>query len=461
MNFRFITILALAIYFFSSCGNDDTIISDDGNIADTLKGPKQYGEPFDKIPETRDINMYEVNPMVFSAAGDLDGVTERLDSIKKLGINVVWLMPIYPTGDVKSVGSPYAINVYDKVKKEKGTLDDLRNLVEKAHELEMAVILDWVANHTAWDHHWLTNKDWYTQNSSGAVIHPPGTEWKDVADLNFENQEMRAEMIKMMKYWVLEANVDGYRCDYAHGVPGDFWQQAIDTLRSIPNREIIMFAETEDKDLADAGFDLIFGWPYYTAIKNVFNGEKASGLFSKHRNEYGALDNDKHIVRWISNHDESAWNTTPQNAFGGQNAALAAFAITAYMGGVPLVYNGQEVGISQQIPFFEGSNYKINWNQNPHISRKYNRILNFRNESEIIRKKSLQDWSNDDVICFSKKEGENYVLVLANTRASSSEISIPEELIGKNWVHAFNKNAYTLKYEMALGSYELIVLESR
>ena len=148
-------------------------------------------------------------------------------------------MPIYPVGALNSVGqlgSPYSVRNYKEVNTEFGSLDDLRNLVEQAHARGMSVILDWVANHTAWDNPWIVNPTWYKRNSSEAIVIPPGTNWKDVADLNFSSTDMRRAMFNAMKYWILTANVDGYRCDYADGVPFDFWKQAIDTLESIPNR---------------------------------------------------------------------------------------------------------------------------------------------------------------------------------------------------------------------------------
>ncbi len=259
---------------------------------------------------------------------------------------------------------------------------------------------------------------------------------------------------------MLEANVDGFRCDYAHGVPSDFWQQAIDSLRNIEGRDIIMFAETEEKELAEAGFDMIFGWYFYTYLNKIYDGDQASSLFERHRTEYATLENNKHIVRWTTNHDESAWNTTPQAAFGSQNAAFGAFVVTACMGGVPLIYNGQEVGVSDQIPFFEGNNYTINWNQNAEIKSQYTKLLNFRNQSEIIRKKALTDLSNNDIICFYKYTDNDYVLVVVNTRNSDSSIELPEIITSKTWQNAFNSKEISVNQTLSLAAYEYLVLKT-
>jgi len=208
----------------------------------------QYGSPFNEVPQTEDIILYEVNLRAFSTTGDLQGVIDKLDHLQSLHVNVIWLMPIHPIGTINSVNSPYSVRDYKAVSSEYGDLATLRALTDAAHARGMCVIMDWVANHTAWDHPWITNSEWYTRDANGSIIMPPGTNWADVADLNFDNQEMRAAMVDAMKYWILEANVDGFRCDYADGVPFDFWQDAISQLRSIPNRSLIMLAEGDRHD---------------------------------------------------------------------------------------------------------------------------------------------------------------------------------------------------------------------
>jgi len=317
--------LFLIILFFQvSCKEkDDTFIQDD----DDNESYTQYGTPFEDIPSVDDIVMYEVNLRAFSSSGDLQGVINRLDEIKALGVNVIWLMPIHPIGEVNSVNSPYSVKDYLAVSEEYGCLDDLRELTDEAHAKGMAVIMDWVANHTAWDNPWITNTSWYTQDGSGNIVHPPGTNWLDVADLNYSNSDMRAAMIDAMKYWVLEANVDGYRCDYADGVPLNFWTQAIDTLRSIPNRKYVLLAEGSRYNHFTAGFDLIYGWDFYHKMKEVFNGQAASILFTAHEEEYSSIPDGKHRLRFTTNHDESAWDSTPMVLFNGKEGALAASVI--------------------------------------------------------------------------------------------------------------------------------------
>src|SRR5690606_22086266 len=206
---------------------------------------------------------YQVNVRAFSEEGTLNGVRERLDHIKTLGANVVYLMPIYPVGQVNSVGelgSPYSIKNYKTISPEYGTLDDLRALVEEAHAMDMAVIMDWVANHTSWDNAWIYNHpEWYLKDENGEITHPPGTNWNDVAQLDFNNNELRAAMVDVMSYWVYNANIDGFRCDYADGVQQSFWAEAIPAVRSIKNQDLLMLAEGTRRNHFDVGFDYTFG----------------------------------------------------------------------------------------------------------------------------------------------------------------------------------------------------------
>jgi glycosidase len=210
---------------------------------------EQYGVPFAEVPAPEDAVIYQVNMRVFSQQGNFEGVRARLDSISALGVNVIYLMPIYPVGTVNAFNSPYCVRNYRTVNSEFGTLGQLRELVAAAHARHMAVILDWVANHTAWDHPWTSDHpDWYQQDGSGTIIHPPGTNWNDVAQLNFNNAEMRLEMIQSMRLWVMTANVDGFRCDYADGPPTDFWTQAIDSSRRAHRADISPRASTTSLD---------------------------------------------------------------------------------------------------------------------------------------------------------------------------------------------------------------------
>jgi glycosidase len=416
----------------------------------------QYGTPFSEIPETSDIIMYEINERAFSASGDFTGITERLDSIEALGINVIWLMPVHPIGEVNSVNSPYCVKDYFGVNPEYGNLSDLRELVQEAHDRGMAVILDWVANHTSWDNDWLYNESWYTQDNNGDIIHPAGTNWEDVADLNYDNSEMRLEMIEAMKYWILMANVDGFRCDAADFVPSSFWSQAIDSLQNIPGREIILLAEGAQSSHFNSGFQMTFGWDFYNKNINVFmNSQPATGLYQTHQSVYNSIPEGKHRLRFTSNHDKCAWENTPLVLFGGKEASIAAFVVTAYMGGVPLVYNGQEVGCPLMLPIF--SNSQIDWSINADIFHEYKKILSLRNSNEALRSGALEDFSDNDIVAFTRESSGSEVFVLVNTRNETNTFELPADFQNTTWQDAINSTSVTFNDTISLNAYEYFV----
>ena len=260
-----------------------------------------------ELPAIEDIVMYQVNPRVFAPDHSLNAVAARIDSIRDLGVNIMWVMPIYPIGIEKGKNSPYCISDYKAIAPEFGTIDDFKNLADVCHEHGMGIILDWVANHTAWDHPWLKeHPDWYTHDEkTDTIIHPRPWDWYDVADLNYDNKDMRAAMIDAMKFWIVEVGIDGFRCDVADGVPADFWKEAIDTLRQAAGeRKIVMLAEGANVDnFTVGGFDMNYGWHYKDVLVKVWKGAPASDLFKADRDEYEGLPAGKVKLRFTTNHD--------------------------------------------------------------------------------------------------------------------------------------------------------------
>jgi len=448
--------LSLFILLFSACKKEKIVLNIENPVVNDT--PVQYDVPFKNVPNTADITMYEVNLKAFSSEGNLKGVQARLDSIKNIGINTIWIMPIYPIGELKGVGSPYSVRNYKQVNPDFGTLDDLRLLVQEAHKKDMAVILDWVANHTSWDNPWTQNMTWYTRDGSGNIVSPEG--WNDVADLDYSSLAMRREMIKAMKYWVLTANVDGYRCDYADGVPTDFWKQTIDTLRNIPNRKIIMFAEGSKKELYLAGFNLIFGWNYYTALKDVFNSNaNVSGLITANAADYSGIPSGTNILRFTSNHDFDAWENTPLTIFKGKEGSIAAFVLSTYMGGVPLIYNGQEVGCPLMLSFFNTSTTKIDWTINPEMKAAYKKIMAFRNSSNAVKNGSIATYNSNDIMAFKRILGTEEVLVIVNTRNSQIDFQLPASIAGTTWKNAFTGSNVQLANSLTMNPFAYTILK--
>lgn len=451
----FLICLASYLLLFSGCRKAS---SDLGVLQPTvIPDPPQYETPFADIPATSDIIMYEINERAFSSSGTLTGILPRLDSIRVLGVNVIWLMPIFPIGVLKSINSPYCVKNYREVNPEYGTLEDLRTLVREAHNRKMGVILDWVANHTSWDNPWIQNKSWYTQDGKGNIISPPGTTWTDVADLNYDNSDMRLEMIRCMKYWLLAANVDGFRCDAADYVPFSFWKQAIDSIKKIPNRKLILLAEGARSDHFIAGFQMDFGWDFFNTNKNVFrNNQSASVYYQTNQSEYSNIPAGSQKLRFTSNHDEDAWDDTPLGLFGGKTASMSAFVISAYLGGVPLIYNGQEVGCPVKLPILSCS--PINWTTNPDMVKEYKELMQLRLSHTALRTGDLECYPDSNVVNVERQVSGDELLIFVNTRNTSESFTLPGNIKNTTWQNAIAGNPVVLDSMVNLNAYEYLIL---
>jgi cyclomaltodextrinase len=285
--------------------------------------------------------IYEVNPRTFSATGDFRGIEQRLDYLHDLGVTIVWLMPIHPLGQAKkkgSIGSPYAVQDYYGINPAYGTKDDLKRLVSEAHQRRLKVIIDIVANHTSWDSVLMKHPEFYKKDAQSHII-PPNPDWTDVAGLDYRNPQLRTYMTDMLKYWITEFDLDGFRCDVAAEVPTDFWEAARAALTKV-KPDIVMIAEANKPELLVKAFDLDYAWPFHTTITNVAeNGEPAQSIpqimsTERERLPKGALE-----MRFSDDHDEKR-----AIARFGERGALAASALVFTLEGVPLLYNGMEVG---------------------------------------------------------------------------------------------------------------------
>jgi glycosidase len=285
--------------------------------------------------------LYEIFPRDFSAEGNFNGITARLDELKDLGVNVLWLMPIHPIGEKfrkGSYGSPYAVRDYYAIHREYGTKEDLQRLVSEAHKRGLKVILDIVANHTAWDSVLMAHPEFYRHDAGGKII-PPVPEWTDVAGLNYESPELRQYMIAMLKYWITETDVDGFRCDVASMVPTTFWEEARASLTKT-KPDIIMLAEASKPELLTNAFDIDYSWPLLSTLNNVLiQSAPASDLQRSWEESLQQFPQGALHMRISDDHDEAR----AVARYGGRGA-LAASALMFSLDGVPLLYNGMEVG---------------------------------------------------------------------------------------------------------------------
>ena len=413
-----------------------------------------------EVPAPEDVMMYQVNPRVFAPEKSFNAVAQHLDSIKALGTNVVWFMPIYPVGQIKTVNSPYCISDYKGVNPEFGTLEEFKNVVSLCHEKGMSVIVDWVANHTSWDNKWMeTNPEWYTHEDG--VIVPPIKDWADVADLNFDNPEMRLAMIDAMKFWVTEVGIDGFRCDAADFVPFDFWKQCCDSLRAIPDHKLLLLAEGKRKDHFDAGFEMNYAWDYLEAVRRVFGprrgpAEPATKLFEVDSAEYAGVPEGCVKLRFTTNHDESD-KMSPIKEFGGERGSMAAFVASTYIHGGALVYGSQEIGYPGRINFFRY--VPMDWEANQTLNKEYTDLLALYNSIPAIRKGAMTPYPDADVLKFSKTYEGDSVLVLVNVRHEDTYTDTPAEWVGRQCTDLMTGNTVTLGEKVHLDPYEYIILK--
>ena len=446
MKTRFLSLLFLlgALTAFVACG---------GNKPDTPDTPETPAETdLSTLPSGNMTVIYEANPKVFARQNALKSIESNLYRLTSMKVNVLWLMPVYPVGkDPKAVGSPYCVKDYKAVNPDYGTLDDLKSLVRSAHAKGMKVILDWVANHTSWDNAWITeHPDWYTKDANGEIISPANMGWKDVADLNFNAAGLREAMKDAMCWWVREADVDGFRCDYTDGVPASFWSEAITALKALKG-DILMLGESRDANYYDSGFNLLYAWSYADNLPAVFKGSgTVSKLYDIVRSEVGGLKEGQNRMRYSINHDTASENA-PATLYGGADGALAAFVLSTFLPGVPMIYSSQEIGYTQKLNFF---NYAVmDWNSNATYADAYKRIMKAYTDTEKYRGSAPQLIENGKVATVLYKAGTRRLLVMVNTSSTEVTVKAPMEAVGAGYKDLVSGMSLSLPSTLTLGGY--------
>lgn len=391
--------------------------------------------------------IYEANERVFASSKAFNAIRNRLDQIQSLGVNVLWLMPIHPIGSTNSVGSPYCVKDFKAVNPSFGTLSDLQDLVNDAHGRNMRVIIDWVANHTAWDNKWYINHpEWYT-----AAQTSDERNWNDVTFLNYDLRAVRDTMIDAMTYWV-NLGIDGFRCDYAQGVPDDFWAEAIRAIRAI-KPDAIMLAETSRLQLFEAGFDWMYSWSYLSAIQNLYKGSRSvAQLYSTNDNEMSSTPEGKLRMRYITNHDAASENAN-KDLYKTTDGMLSAACLTYFLGGIPLIYSSQEVGYLEKVNFF--SNLNLNWNANPAYQERFVRLMQAYVQTANLRGgRQLRHTENSSVASFSYTSTEGTLWVVVNTTNSQQTATVPATLNGQTMTDLLTDLESTLGSTLPLSAYE-------
>ncbi|MFB6097560.1 MAG: alpha-amylase family glycosyl hydrolase [Salinibacter sp.] len=401
--------------------------------------PEETSTAVDGVGEpawVQDATVYEVFVPDASKEGTFRGLIDRLDEIQRMGINTLWLMPIHPIGkkrrknDIGPLGSPYSIRDYYAVNPDYGTKEDFRALVDSVHARGMHIILDLVANHTAWDHPWLKKyPEMYTDGPINGftvpVLNGDTTNWTDVVDLNYDNPKTRQRMIEVMQYWVREFNIDGYRADVAHGVPPDFWKNAIDSVEIY--KEVLMLAESARPKMHEVGFDQTYAWPFYGALKRVWEEQApVRTLATQVDTTLADMPKAAARLRFTTNHDETMWDAPPPKLFGGLEGSKAAFVLAGSMPGAPLIYNGQELGVTDTVSFFARTPY--DWRRDPAIEDFYRNFLTLFRNSPALQEGTLTVHTPkaEDVLVYERSTDDETMLVAVNVRDTSKTVPVPD-----------------------------------
>ena len=397
--------------------------------------------------------IYEVNLRQYTSNGTINLFKKKLPKLKELGVDILWFMPIQPIGiknrkavgdsfvedftnpDYKKYwGSPYSISDYKQVNPRYGTLSEFKELIKLCHELDMKVVLDWVANHTAWDNPWIIDHpEWYTHDSTGKITDPIGEDgkswgWTDVADLNYENDKMRKAMIDAMSFWIKECDIDGFRCDVAMEVPVDFWNEASKRLNQI--KPIFMLAESEahKPGMFDSAFDAYYGWEMHHVFNKIYAGELSSSEIIRVMNEKDSICGD-HVfpMNFITNHDENSWNGTIDERLGESWGAMAVLSYS--LRGMPLIYSGQEVGLDHRLSFFEKDS--IDWNKpnGEEYFNFYKGLNKLKQEKAFSINSSIScDIIGENLFRIVRGDSSEYqiILNLNSGEAITQKVSIPE-----------------------------------
>jgi len=382
---------------------------------------------------TKAATLYQLNTRQFTPEGTFRAAMAHLPRLARLGVDIVWLMPIHEIGQVNrkgTLGSPYSVKDYYSVNHEFGTLADLRAFVDSAHALGLHVILDWVANHTAWDNPLVTeHPDWYARDWKGDFTPTPWFDWSDIIDLDYARPELRRYMIEAMTYWVREADVDGFRCDVAGFVPVDFWNEARRALDAI--KPVFMLAEWESRDLHAEAFDATYAWSWYEAAHRIARGDAdLGGLFLYYSWNEGAFPPNSMRMTFVSNHDKNAWEGTQFEQFG--DALEPAIVLSVVGEGIPLIYNGQEAGNPRRLAFFEKDS--IAWREHP-VGELYRRLFALKHANTALWNAAwgatmikVPNSADTRVLSFVRQNDRDTVFAVLNFSAVRQSVAFQDSL---------------------------------
>ncbi len=402
-------------------------------------------------------NIYEVNIRQYTPEGTFNAFRKHLPRLRAMGVDVLWLMPVQPIG-VKNrkgaLGSYYSVGDYRGINPEFGTREDLQALIADAHARGFKVVLDWVPNHTAFDHPWITaHPDYYVHDAKGAIINARDnenhdTDWTDVAELDYANPRLRQAMIGEMRWWVDSMALDGFRNDVAGGVPLDFWTEARAALQT--SRPDLFFLAEAEGPAFHASFDMTYAWELHHLLNAVAQGKKGTGEIAAYLDRQGRdYPADAYRMAFTSNHDENSWNGTEFERMGANHQA--AFVLCATLPNtMPLIYSGQEVSLSKRLRFFQRDT--IPWN-GPSLAPFYTTLLGLKHANPALANGAaggavtVFPAAGDRTFAFARTKGPNAVVVAVNFGEAPATVAYKGFGAPGRYADAFGKDSVSLAAE--------------
>lgn len=388
-------------------------------------------------------NIYEVNLRQYTEEGTFRAFEKEMPRLKSMGIKTLWFMPVTPIAQQNkkgSLGSQYAASDYTSINPEFGTMEDFKHMVNEAHRLGFKVIIDWVANHTGWDHIWTkTHPEFYLKDPDGKFHIASGMD--DIIELDYENQEMRKEMIEAMKFWVKETDIDGFRCDLAAWVEVDFWQQARPEVEKIkPLFWIGEFDELENPEYGKV-FDASYSWTWMHKSEDYYKKNLPLQELKDLLIKYSSIGDASMRAWFTTNHDENSWNGTEYEKYGVIAKPMAVFSAT--WNGIPLLYSGQELPNMKRLEFFEKD--VIKWTNNYQMADFYKTLLNLKASNPALRGGDpnvttylLNTTANDKILAYLRRNGNDEVLVVLNMSKEPANFSIVDENLSGTFKNVFD-----------------------
>lgn len=425
---------------------------------------------FKKADWIHNTNVYEVNLRQYTTEGTINAFASQLPRLKEMGIKTLWFMPITPIAQKNkkgSLGSYYACSDYTSVAAEFGTVADFKNLVKQAHDMGFKVIMDWVANHTGWDHVWTKTHPEYFEKDSATNDFKIASGMDDIIELDFNNPALRKAIIDAMQFWVKECDIDGFRCDLAFWVELDFWLEARAELEK--TKTLFWLAESDPVEHADyfKAFDACYTWSWMHKTEEFYKNQLHLSTLDSVLKTYNKVCGTDGIALWFTtNHDENSWNGTEYEKYGDMAKPLAVFSIT--WNGMPLIYSGQELPNKKHLKFFDKD--PIEWTGQNQLHDFYKTLLTLKTENPALRAGDsavtsylLTTDAPKNILAYLRKNGNSEVLTVLNMSSESLRFAIKDAVVTGHYRNIFSKadNDFTTEKNFEMQPWEFLVYEKK